>query len=106
MFMCSAADLLSTSAFGFSTLSDIFLRLGEPEWLLSRESERERCAFAFTKVTELRLETEEKKKKQRAGGFRAFRNFDILMYISSEIPPELDCCRVGSSLGLGLSMPG
>jgi hypothetical protein len=103
MFMCSAADLLSTSAFGFSTLSDIFFRLGEPKRLLSRESERERCGFAFTKVTELRLETEEKK-KQRVGGFRAFRNFDILMFISSEIPPELDWGRVGSCLGL--SMPG
>lgn len=49
MFMCSAADLLSTSAFGFRTLSDIFLRLREPEWLLSRESERGRCTFAFAK---------------------------------------------------------
>lgn len=67
MFMCSAADLLSTSAFGFSTLSDIFFGLGEPEWFLSRESERERCALAVAKVTELWLETEEKKKQEEWG---------------------------------------
>lgn len=64
--------------------------------------------FCVCKVKVLWLETEEKTKKQKsAQGFRAFRSFDILMFIWSEIPPELDLVGLGLfGSSSGLNMPG